>query len=133
MRVDKVKGPPTAFQAEDRGVRLSLPAPGVSMFRWFKREDWRLVKTISRDVKHDRVSGKLYFHLFESDKGNRKVEIKTTLELPSYINLTDSAKRFDVYQEKIYRWEHGRYDPDIPRYNQIPEEETANALKGKIE
>ncbi len=23
----QVKGPPTAFQAEDRGVRLSLPAP----------------------------------------------------------------------------------------------------------
>jgi|SaaInlV_120m_DNA_4_1040238.scaffolds.fasta_scaffold141625_1 hypothetical protein len=29
MRADKDKGRPAAFQAEDRGVRLSLPAPVI--------------------------------------------------------------------------------------------------------
>lgn len=106
------------------------------MFSLFKRrppERWCLVKTISEDVALNSKKGKIYFHLHESDRGNRKVEIASTLELPSYLKLDECAKRFEVYQEKIYRWENGRVDPDIPRYNQIPEEETANMLRGKFE
>ena len=104
------------------------------MFGWFKKEDWRLVKTIEVAI-HRNLSeeeGKLYYHLFESNLGNRKVEYQCTLSFNDSSILEENAKRIDIYQEKIYRWEHGRYDPEIPRYNEIPEEETANALKGKV-
>jgi hypothetical protein len=98
----------------------------------FKKDDWRLVTTLSVDAKWERTSGKIYYHLYESRKGKRKVNIATTLSLPSYMDLIKEAKRFSVYQEKIYRWEMDRHDPDIPRYSQILEEDTANALKGCV-
>lgn len=105
------------------------------MFSFFEKyfgPDWRLVKTISVDVKYERKDGLVYYHLFETKKGKRKVEISSTLNLPSFIKLEEEARRFKEYQERIYRWEKGRYDPDIPRYDQVPEEDTANALKGTI-
>lgn len=131
-------GPPAAFQAEDRGVRLSLPAPKKAyMFKkildYLKNDDWRLVKTLSVDTSYEKSKGKIYFHLFESRKGYRKLDITTSLaNLPHYIDIVDSAKKFEIYQEKIYRWEKGRHDPDIPRYTQVPEEDTMNTLKGSI-
>jgi hypothetical protein len=104
----------------------------MSWLDYFKRDDWRLVSTLSFDTKWDRNSGKVYFHLYESRKGKRKINIATTLSLPTYMDLEREAKRFNVYQERIYRWEMGRHDPGIPRYSQVPEEDTANALKGSV-
>lgn len=100
--------------------------------QFFTKTRWRLVKTISVDFKYERSDGRVYYHLFESNKGGRKVEINCTLTLPSFIKIEEESRKFKLYQEKIYRWEKGRYDPDIPRYDQVPEEDTANALKGTI-
>lgn len=120
-------------------VRTLSPAPNLEryqMFSWFKRkEDWLLVKTITEEVarvQDQDDTGKAYFHLFESDKGNRRVEYSSTLRHASQESLIYNLKRLDIYQGKIYRWEMGRHDPDIPRYDQIPEEETVNALRGKV-
>ena len=102
------------------------------MFSFFKRkpkEDWRLVKTISVGVSGRAKEGKLYYHLFESNLGHRRTEFVCTI--PG-IDAEESGKLFTDYQEKIYRWEMGRVDPEIPTYNQVPEEETANVLKGKV-
>ena len=94
------------------------------------KEDWRLVYTITLDVKStlSQKEGKLYFHFFESNKGNRKVEYESTI---SNDRLEEKAKKFSEYHEKVYPWLKGRLDPDIPRYSQIPEEETAVMLRGK--
>ena len=103
------------------------------MFSWFKpKERWRLVKTIMVHVGRGGVSGekgKLYYHLHESDLGNRKVEYACTI---SGVDAESGGRLLDVYQETIYRWEHGRADPEIPRYGDIPEEDTVNILKGKV-
>jgi hypothetical protein len=104
----------------------------VSFFKTKPTEDWRLVKTLSVDISCDRVDGKIYYHLFESNRKNRKIDLQCTLNLPSYIKLEEEARRMGVYQEKIYRWEYGRVDPEIPTYDQVPAEETVNVLKGKI-
>jgi len=107
------------------------------MFNWFKfkpKEDWRLVKTIVDDVSRNsgKEKGKFYYHLFESSRGNRRVEFASTFSDLDKEALEKAGKHFDTYQDMIYRWEHGRVDPNIPRYDQIPEEETVNVLKGKI-
>ena len=42
------------------------------------------------------------------------------------------AKQITTYQIKIVRWSEGRYDPDIPKYSEISEEDVANKLKGNV-
>ena len=104
------------------------------MFSLFRpKEQWRLVKTFSVDATRISVKGRIYFHLFESDRNSRRIEIASTFLDFQWHILQDHARKCHLYQEKIYRWEMGRVDPDIPRYDQIPEEETVNILKGKIE
>jgi len=108
------------------------------MFNWItkylpKKEQWRLVKTITCDVQVSGMrleTGKVYYHLFESSRHRRRVEITCTI--PD-VNGPTSGKLMSVYQEKIYRWEHGRHDPTIPSYSQVPEDDTATALRGKVE
>ncbi len=108
------------------------------MFSWFKKrekENWRLVKSIAHSIRlsdESSKTGSAYFHLFESEKGNRKVDITVTLD-GFRGDPERSAKKLPIYQTKIYRWVNGRYDPDIPRYNEIPEEDTVNALKGSVD
>lgn len=107
------------------------------MFRnFFKpKEQWRLVKTLTESVEQPQMNrtGKAFFHLFESNRGNRRVEFDCSLYVSTKDTMIESLRRLELYQSKIYRWEMGRYDPDIPRYDSIPEEDTANALRGKIE
>jgi hypothetical protein len=119
------------------------------MFAWFtnlfRREQWRLVATVSDPDEYahytvnrigerkDRGRFSFFYHLFESDRGNRRVEIAHTLTTASRnYDATKTAKNSEFYHTKIYRWEQGRYDPDIPRYSEVPEEDTANALKGTL-
>ena len=106
------------------------------MFTWLfgPKEQWRLVKTFEEEVERRplKEDGTAYFHLFESSKGNRRVEYSCSLSYSNKIDLVENMKRLNIYQQRIYRWEMGRHDPDIPSYSSIPEEETANALRGKI-
>jgi hypothetical protein len=77
------------------------------------------------------VDGVVYYHLFESRKGKHKCEIVSS-NADWNAKLQNSAKGFTTYQNTIYRWLNGRYDPVIPRYSEIPEDETAAALRGAI-
>jgi hypothetical protein len=105
----------------------------------FDKEKWVLVKTL--DVQHisskhkingTSENGKFYTHLFESSKGNRKVTFGCTIMDLTPNHMDEFGKSTEVYNERVLRWLSGRYDPAIPSYNEIPEEETANALKGEI-
>ncbi len=92
-------------------------------------EKWALVHTIEHPVTGDGKPGKIFYHLFESSFGNRKVETKCTILGFEHF---DGAKNLEIYHQKIYRWEMGRHDPEIPRYSDIGPEDTANYLKGTI-
>jgi hypothetical protein len=101
----------------------------------FKRQDWRLVKTISNPVirKSTQEKGEIYYYLFESNKGKRKIEYDGTLHYDDINHLIeDTAEKLTIYHNTIYPWLKGRMDPDIPTYNQMPIENTANFLKGKV-
>ncbi len=109
-----------------------------SHFKPKSKEKWALVKTFTHAVStkpkpgYTKEDGKLYYYLYESDSGNRKVEFVCNISGMPQESVDEGAKSFDVYNETIYRWLKGRVDPSIPRYNQIPEEETAAMLSGKI-
>ncbi len=100
-----------------------------------KKEKYKLVKTIDGGFY---FSGKttsytIYFHLYESNKNNRKFTVTSTYEEVYPGTLMGIAKKMDVYNTKIHRWLAGRYDPDIPSYNSVDEEDTMNALRGRVE
>jgi len=102
------------------------------MFSFFKKEKWALVKTFKIDRQVHIGSYVYHIHLFESASGKRKAEY--LFDGNKYdIGKKDAwLKTQDIYQLKVYRWLEGRMDPDIIRYDQIPEEDTANYLKGKV-
>ncbi len=113
------------------------------MFNFFKKkpvEIWAHVKTIDQDVSLTNTfksgkpdSGKIYIHLYESNLGNRKFDQASTFVDVTPEKVESFVKSSDIYHTKLVRWLAGRVDPDIPRYDQIPEEETANMLKGKVD
>jgi hypothetical protein len=110
------------------------------MFSFFKKEKWAHVKTITgggvvwaQGHPHEKKDGKIYVHLFESDKGNRKIESACSFPEVSQEKIDDYVKSTDTYQTKLVRWLSGRYDPEIPKYSEIGEEDTVSALRGKVE
>lgn len=103
------------------------------IFSLFKKQKWALVKTISMNVTYDKEPGKVLLHLYESDKGNRKIESASTFVDITQEKVDRFSKSTEFFQTKIVRWLSGRYDPEIQRYSEIGEEDTANALRGKIE
>ncbi len=105
------------------------------MFSFLKREKWAQVKTISVDgiTYGPDKGGKIFIHLFESDKGNRKIESMCSFRDAPQEKIDDYVKASDIYQTKLFRWLNGRRDPEISTYSEIGEEDTANALRGKVE
>ena len=100
------------------------------MFSFFKKEKWALVKTFK--IQHPRWSYVYHIHLFESSTGKRKAEYKCDGDTYDIDKKDGWLKTQDVYQLEVYRWLTGRMDPNIPRYNQVSEEDTANFLKGSV-
>lgn len=100
----------------------------------FTRDKEILVKTIIEPgVIFKDNHGKVYFHLYESNKGKRRVVIDSSFtDIRHQGSFNESAKRFDTYQEKIVRWLAGRRDPEIPSYSEIGQEDVINQLKGHI-
>ena len=84
----------------------------------------------SYKLKHSYYT--FHIHLFESEKGKRKIETYRDGNYYDMNNDRDSLKSVDTYQLKIYRWLNGRRDPEIPQYSEISEEDTSNFLKGTI-
>jgi hypothetical protein len=104
------------------------------MFSFFKKEKWGLVKTLTFNniTWGDENGGNIFIHLYESEKGNRKSEIVCSFSQAPQEKVDAFVKGKELYQTKVHRWLAGRYDPEIPRYSDISEEDTANALRGKV-
>lgn len=76
----------------------------------------------------------MYYHLFESSLGNRKVQARVTgPEIFKQSEVDSLAKRLELYQKKIFRWKNGRRDPDIMVFSQVPEDDMMIKLKGTLE
>lgn len=103
------------------------------MFDFFRKQKWALVKTIK--TGHPGTSNIYHIHCFESSIGNRRIEF--VLNGEEYDPHEKKNTRVwilttDLYQTQLYRWLNGRRDPEFPTYDQLPEEDTANFLKGKV-
>lgn len=85
------------------------------MWPFKKKQDWKLVKTISIDITVGRGDfkreGIQYFYLYEDPEGNRKMEQKCTIR-----DASDDLRGIAYYQEIIYPWLKGDDHPDIPSY-----------------
>jgi|AntAceMinimDraft_5_1070358.scaffolds.fasta_scaffold215294_2 hypothetical protein len=105
---------------------------------FLRRDKWILVKTFTEGLQSTNTrtgratTGKIYFHLYESLKGNRRVEMTDTLNLGTKESVVQYGESTDTYNDIIVRWLSGRRDPNIPTYAQIPEQDTADALRGQI-
>lgn len=97
-------------------------------------EKWVLVKTISFNAWHagyfstDKVV--IFCHLYETENNKRKTEYTSTIKRLKYRKLDEMTKEHEYYHEVIYKWLAGRYDPDIPRYEDIPLNDIVGVLKG---
>ena len=101
-------------------------------------EKFALVATFCEDFPlandEKKIKYRFYYRLYESNKGNRKVEFASTSpDLIGIGALDFIANQRIFYHEKIARWKQGRFDPDVPRFDQVPEEDMANALRGKVQ
>lgn len=94
----------------------------------FQRQKWALVKSFAE--KHG--YSLYHIHCFESSKGKRKIECIRSGSNYNIKNDEYNFKSTNLYQIKIYRWLQGRRDMDIPRYDEINEDDTANYLRGKL-
>lgn len=110
------------------------------MFSFFKREKWVHLKTVTctgitmgMGTSEEKKDGKIYIHYYESDKGNRKIETACSFVDAKPEKIDEFIRSTETYQTKIKRWLDGRYDPEIPRYSEIGDDDTANALRGKVE
>lgn len=101
--------------------------------KWFKKEQWAVVKTLSISASSGKTQGKVYIHLHESNLNNRRMALSCTFSDVSAKTLENHVRSTEIYNEQVYRWLQGRYDPEIPRYSELPEEDTIAALKGKVE
>ena len=103
----------------------------------FNRQSWKLVKILKdpdgivyRPPEKEPVEGDIFYNLFESNKGNRRVKIGCTIVKLNKYGMEQFAESTTMYHTQIYRWLAGRNDPEIPSYNEIDEEETADYLRG---
>ena len=110
------------------------------MFSFFKREKWAHVKTSTQTgityalgQPHEKKDGKIFIQFFESNKGNRRIELACSFSEVGQEKIDEYVRSSEIYQTRIVRWLAGRRDPEIPTYFQIGEEDVANALRGKVE
>lgn len=83
--------------------------------------NWRLVHTIKSNCvftnefgdKKDCIS---YFFFYESDKGARRYEYQTN------INVKKGEIKYEMlddYYDIVYPWVNGKFNPNIPSYNDM--------------
>lgn len=103
----------------------------------FEKIEWRLCATIEVAVSHvdritkARVSGTLYYYLYEDQHGERKFDAADTLRgdmLLSDLGKNDFVYRCEEYLVRVKPWINGRYDPEVKDYDQVPVEDFKRKL-----
>lgn len=98
----------------------------------FKRKKWAYVKMITIPCAVGDRKGDVFIHLFESNLGNRKMQVGSTFASIEQTEILQFVLSSSVYHTKITRWLSGRPDPEIPTFNTVGEDDLVNALKGAI-
>lgn len=109
--------------------------------------DWRLCKQLDtkyvisykdafgHDVPEKSKSGcVLTYFLYEDQDGNRKFDLLDSEEGDinvKTIKKDNYAYRCALYRNTIRPWLDGRYNADIPSYEQVPVDDFKSVLKGK--
>lgn len=100
------------------------------------KKKWRLCKTIEHEYPMHliKVGGTgispLFYHLFEAEDGERIILAKINCLKYSQSKLDNYAANTSFYNLVLFPWVCGRNSPDIPRYEDIPGEETMLYLTG---
>ena len=102
----------------------------------FTKEKWALVKTMEYTGFHYVLSKEdviVYYDLYESNKGGRKIKFRSSADHKADIlikELYSKIQTTELYMGKLFQWKNGRYDPDIPRFSDMYNEDVLAALKG---
>lgn len=81
-------------------------------------EHWLHVHIVEEPRKVGDENVMFYLHFYESDRGNRKVVL--TSSFYSEEKAATFLGQMWAYNKKARPWLSGRYDPDIPRYSDVP-------------
>ena len=109
--------------------------------------DWRLCKQLDAKYQITYTDGYglaepkktkrgcvITYFLYEDQDGNRKFDIvdseKGDINIKT-LKKTDYAYRCTLYRNTIRPWLSGRFDPEIPSYEQVPVDDFKAVLKGK--
>ncbi len=98
------------------------------MFDWFRKkedddEKYLLVKTLIQKITDAKIDGEVYFYLYESNKGNRKFEYKST------IPWFDDIIQLPTYCGVVYPWSKGVDFSDVLSYWNIVKEKQWKHIK----
>lgn len=111
----------------------------LDIFKRTPKEEWRLVKECTpipvertSRLRSDTDKGKIYIYLYESSRGNRCLQARSTMRSASQEQTDDFVRTTDLYMRRIYRWLMGRADPEIMRYDEVEQEEVMHYLQGAI-
>lgn len=89
-------------------------------------EHWLHVHIIEETRNIEDVKVLFYIHFYESNYGGRRIQVSS-----SYYN-EEKAQTFTnqlfAYNKTARPWLTGRYDPDIPRYQDIPQVDLVKKL-----
>lgn len=91
------------------------------------KEDWKLVKTLEASFNWTdlKVEEKIYYYLYESNFGNRSVEVKEI----GYCEMYKKGREHPYYRKVIYPWSKGADDSDIPSYWDIVKNKHAEHIQ----
>lgn len=112
----------------------------MKLFPFFKKEKWAHLMTkemtgitFAAGAPHEKSNISVFVHFYESDKGNRRIESACSYAEVPKSKIDEYVKSTHYYQKTVLRWLNGRFDPEIPKYSEIGSDDTANALRGKVQ
>ena len=110
---------------------------------WFRTKfchvDWQHVGIFEHTMRYKHDPWQLYIHCFESQRGDRRIEIVGAKEAMNEATLyveDDFNGKFEIsklYQTQLYPWLCGRADAGIPGYELVKSQkfDFTKKLKGE--
>ena len=115
--------------------------------KFFEKSDWRLVKEIQAGYIHyqfrprdpekrvNESKNEMTYYLYEDQSCNRKFDVVDgmlgDIDIDSQEAKDSWTFKSDEYRYTIRPWLDGRYDPNIPTYDQVEVNDFHRRLKGK--
>jgi hypothetical protein len=97
----------------------------TGMKRWFRKHfftEWQHVGLFERTMRYKFKDWTLYIHCYESQHGDRVLEVIGAMELDNSAatyDKSDFESKFEIsplYQKELYPWLKGRENSNIPGF-----------------